>query len=308
MLDPSLKNLLIETISQSIKTKEIDEIGKMLSKGFDLNKLSEMPPNVTIAARLSGTVLVEYMESKNRTADLIKLIAELDNNMILGRTLKIDGLDYFLQQLTLNDYVYDFRKRKVVPLKEDPHELPNWGALKDGKKYPVTIMSLDIVSNSELVKKYGAKTMKKVYINLWKYLKDHLAQYDGRIWSWAGDGGILAFAFKNHIERSVMFAFEVQRTISLFNMDPNNPIEDCIELRIGIHTGKLVYHNDSGTIVSEVINLAAHLEKKGAEAGYISITEDVYRTLTPRYQRQFEDIGLFEGTKSYKTVSRLDNF
>ncbi|OQY34180.1 MAG: hypothetical protein B6241_05700 [Spirochaetaceae bacterium 4572_59] len=308
MLDPSLKNLLIETISQSIKTKEIDEIGKMLSKGFDLNKLSGMPPNVTIAARLSGTVLVEYMESKDRTGDLIKLIAELDNNMILGRTLSIDGLDYFLQQLTLNDYVYDFRKRKVVPLKEDPHELPNWGALKDGKKYPITIMSLDIVSNSELVKKYGAKTMKKVYINLWKYLKDQLSKYNGRIWSWAGDGGILAFAFKNHIERAVIFAFEVQRTIFLFNMDPHNPIEDNIELRIGIHTGKLVYHNDSGTIVSEVINLAAHLEKRAAEAGYISITVDVHKTLTPRYQKQFEKIGLFEGTDSYKTLSRLDNF
>ena len=308
MLDPSLKNLLIETISLSIKQREIDEIGKMLSQGFDLNKLSGKPPNVTIPPRLAATILVEYMEAKKKTADLIKLIAELDNNVILGRTLIIDGLDYFLQQLTLSDYVYDFRKRKVIPLKEDPNELPNWGALKDGKKYCVSVMSLDIVSNSELVNKHGSNVMKKVYTKLWKYLKHHLSHYDGRIWSWAGDGGILAFAFKDHTERSVMFAFEVQRTISLFNLSPKNPIDDSIELRIGIHTGKLIYHNDTGQIISEVINLAAHLEKQKAEPGYVSLTQDIYETLSTRYQKQLIDTGVFEGVNTYTTLCRLDNF
>ncbi len=306
MLDPSLKNLLIETISVNIKTKEIDEIGRMLSKGFDLNKLSGKPSNVTIAPRLSATVLVDYMEQKKKTEELIKLIAELDNNMILGRTLSIDGLDYFLQQLTLNDYVYDFQKRKVIPLKEDPSELPNWGALKDGKKYAVTVLSLDIVSNSELVKKHGAKVMKKVYTNLWKFLKQHLSTYNGRIWNWAGDGGILAFAFKKQIDRAVMFAFEVQRTLAMFNLDPLNPIEDDLELRIGINTGKLVFHNDTGKIVSEVINLAAHLEKQRAEPGYISLTKDVYAEISSSYQKQFCEIETFEGTLCYKTINRLD--
>ncbi len=308
MLDPSLKNLLIETISQAIKAKEIDEIGKMLSKGFDINELSGKPSNVTIPPRLSATILVEYMEEKKKTAELIKLLVELDNSTIHGKTLTIEGIDYFLQQLTLNDYVYDINKRKVLPLKEDPQELPNWGALKDGKKYVVTVLSLDIVGNSELVKKHGVKTMKKVYTQLWKFLRHHLSHHNGRIWNWAGDGGILAFAFKNHIERAVLFSFEVQRMISIFNIDWNNPIDDPIKLRIGVHTGKLIYHIDSGQIVSEVINLAAHLEKQAAEPGYISITDSVFRELPGKIQKLFIDTGLFEGTQTYKTRDQLDNF
>ena len=307
MLDPSLKNLLIETVSLAIKAKEIDEIGKMLSKGFDLNQLSGKPSNVTIPPRLSATILVEYMVEKNKTAELIKLLAELDNSTILGRTLCIDGIDYFLQQLTQNGYVYDIRKRKVLPLKEDPQELPNWGALKEGKNYLVTVLSLDIVGNSELVKKHGVKTMKKVYTQLWKFLRHHLSHFDGRIWNWAGDGGILAFTFKNQIERSVLFSFEVQRTISLFNIDLNNPIEDPIKLRIGVHHGKLIYHTDTGKIVSEVINLAAHLEKQAAEPGYISITDTVYKGLNKKFQSLFTFSDLFEGTQTYKTKDMLDN-
>lgn len=308
MLDPSLKNLLIETISSNISTKEIDEIGKMLQKGFDVNALSGKPANVTITPRMSATILTDMMEEKKKTADLIKLIAELDNNMILGRTLSINGLEHFLQQLTMAGFVYDFRKRKVLPLKEDPRELPNWGALKDGKKYELTVMSLDIVSNSELVKKHGVKVMKKVYTNLWTFLRHHLSHYDGRIWSWAGDGGILAFVFKGHRERAATFAFQVQRTISLFNMDAQNPIEDAIELRIGIHAGKLIYHDDTGQIVSEVINLAAHLEKRQALPGSVSLTGEVYEGLSPRYREQFEECGDFEGARGFRSLARLDCF
>ena len=305
MLDPSLKNLLIETISSCLKPTEAAEIGRMLSKKFDLHSLADKTVNMTIGARPAATILVEHMENTNKTADLIKVLAELDNNLILGKTLQLDGYDYFLQQFTQSGYFYDFRKRKVLPIKNDSSELPNWGSLKDGKTYPVTIISVDIVGNSELVKKNGTKLMKKVYTNLWNFLKQHLAHTDGRIWSWAGDGGILAFAFKNQLERAVRFAVEVQRTITLFNMDTSNPVEDDIELRLGIHTGKITYHSDSGQIISEVINLAAHLEKQKTVPGSISLTADVYKGVSPKLQTIFANIGEFEGTVCYQ-CQRLD--
>ncbi len=305
MLDPSLKNLLIETISASAKPTEIAEIGGMLSKKFDLHSLADKTVNMTIGARRAATILVEHMESTGKTADMIKLFAELDNNLILGKTLQLEGYDYFLQQFTQSGYFYDFKKRKVLPIKNDSSELPNWGSLKDGKTYPVTIISVDIVGNSELVKKNGTKTMKKVYTNLWGFLKQHLALTDGRIWSWAGDGGILAFAFKNQVERAVRFAVEVQRTITLFNMDRANPISDDIELRLGIHAGKVTYHSDSGQIISEVINLAAHLEKQKTVPGSISITEEVYCGLAPKLQAIFAGMGVFEGTTCFQS-QRLD--
>jgi class 3 adenylate cyclase len=301
MLDPSLKNVLVETLSGCIKIKEMDAIGKMLSKKFDI--YAEKTAVQTMGLRSAATVLVDYMESCNKTDDLIRLLAELDNNQVLGSTLKLDGFDYFLQQLTSWGYFYDYSKRKVLPIKKEASELQNWGAFKDGKAYPITIISVDIVSNSELVKKYGAKTMKKVYTNLWKFFKRSLAYTDGRIWTWAGDGGILAFAFKDHVERSVLFAVEIQRTLALFNMDKSNPISDPIHLRMGIHTGKLTYHNDTGQIVSEVINLAAHLEKQKTEPGGITITKDVYKGINPKIQSIFNSIGDFESIPCYQSES-----
>jgi intracellular sulfur oxidation DsrE/DsrF family protein len=65
MLDPSLNNLLIETIASNIKSKEMDEIGRMLNKKFNLYDLAEKTSVVTIGARPAATVLVEHMESSH---------------------------------------------------------------------------------------------------------------------------------------------------------------------------------------------------------------------------------------------------
>jgi class 3 adenylate cyclase len=277
----------------------------MLNKKFNLYDLAEITSVVTIGARSAATVLVENMESINKLHDFIKLLAELDNNQILGRTLQMEGYDYFLQQFTHTGYFYDFTKRKVLPIKTESKEMSNWGALKDGKSYPITIISVDIVANSRLVNKHGDKVMKKVYTNLWKFLRNSLSHTDGRIWTWAGDGGILAFAFKDQIERAVKFSVEVQRTITLFNMEKHNPIQDYIELRLGINTGKLVYHNDTGQIISEVINLAAHLEKNKTIPGGISVTEKVFTSINPKLQSIFRGIGNFEGVPCFQS-ERLD--
>ena len=67
---------------------------------------------------------------------------------------------------------------------------------------------------------------------------------DGRIWSWAGDGGIIAFA-----------------------------------LRIGVDAGLVKFCGETGRIVSHVINHASHLEKKSTRPGMVSIGRNVYDAL-----------------------------
>ena len=80
------------------------------------------------------------------------------------------------------------------------------------------MVSLDIVGNSAKVRKLGPRKIEKLYDTLWSFLKEKLASVDGRIWSWAGDGGIIAFALRDHASRAVRFAIEVQSTVPVFNL------------------------------------------------------------------------------------------
>ncbi len=305
-LDPSLKNLLIETVSGSLVADQIEILGQMLIPGLKVHELSKKRSDFTLSPRMAAQVLTEYLNEKRQLGNFIKLLVEMDEETILGKEICIEGLEYFLQQLTEAGLVYDVRKRKVVPLREDLSTRPDWGALKNGRKYKVTVGSMDIVDSSALVKKYGQSTMKKFYSFFWSILGERLAYYNGRIWSWAGDGGIIAFAFKQHSMRAVRFSLELQRIMPLINTHARNPINEDVSIRIGIHSGKVLFMSDTGKIISDVINLAAHLEKRATEPGFVSITEPVWKALPFKSKNFFEPVGDFEGELKLSTPERLD--
>jgi class 3 adenylate cyclase len=64
---------------------------------------------------------------------------------------------------------------------------------------------------------------------------------------------------------------------------------------------------DTGKIVSDVINTASHLEKKATEPGGVSITEDVFTQLPDKYQKLFIKDGDFEGSVKYRSGAVADN-
>ena len=305
-LEPAMKNLLIETVAASLVADQVEALGQMLIPGLDIHELSGKRSTFTLAPRMAAQVLVEYLTEKKKLGDFVKLITEMDEETVLGKEMSIEGLEYFLLKLTEAGLVYDTKKRKFVPVKDDLSERPDWGSLKNSRTYDVTVASMDIVGSSELVKRFGRKTMENYYSFFWTVLKERLAAYNGRIWSWAGDGGIIAFAFKKHRVRAASFALEMQRMMPLVNGNPRNPLEEDVAVRIGMHSGKLSFMNDTGKIISDVINLAAHLEKKGTGPGEVSISGDIARELPARLKTFFEPVGDFEGSPQLRTPVRLD--
>ncbi len=144
--------------------------------------------------------------------------------------------------------------------------------------------------------------MKKLYASLWLFLRERLSRYNGRIWTWAGDGGLIAFAMKDHLINAVKFAMELQNLMILFNYDPHYPIKEPIKLRIGLDSGKVPFSFSTGQIVSEIINYAAHLEKGVCIPGSIAISANVYNGMGKGYSGFFESHSEFEGTDAYLSV------
>lgn len=305
-LDPSMKNLLIETIGSNLVADQVEFLGSMVVGEINIHDLSGKRRNFTLSPRMAAEVLIDHLTSKKKLEEFLKLLVEMDDEVVLGKPIRFDGMEYFLLKLGQAGYVYDLNKRKIVPLKEDLMERPDWGAFKQGRSYEVTVASMDIVGSSELVKNHGRKKMEKFFSFFWSYIKERMAPYDGRIWSWSGDGGILAFAFKNHREKATNYAIEIQRVMPLLNSHNRNPIDDPVEMRIALHAGKVTYMTDTGKMISDVINLASHLEKRGTEPGGVSITENVREKLSVKSQELFSPVGDFEGTYVYRSASRLD--
>jgi class 3 adenylate cyclase len=306
VLEPSIFNELVELIASNFKTDEINELGKLILKRFDSNLVSGTKSNISISPRKSAKLLVECCQQGKATLPLIKLIVELDDGVIHGRPVKLEGLENFLSKAIRAGIHYDFRTGKIASSCEDPTEMSNWGCLKEGKTYDISVVSLDIMGSSALVRKHGLHKMEKLYFRLWSFIREKLTALDGRIWSWAGDGGIVAFAFKDHAQRAVRFAVETQSTVPIFNLTSPDRSSSDIALRFGIDAGKVHFLNDTGKIISDVINFASHMEKQVCGPGAVSISRAVRDTLPAKLSSIFRFDGIFEDADYFTTLGRLD--
>ncbi len=305
VLEPALRNDLVELIAANFKTDEVNELGTLVLGSFDSNAVSGTKNHISLSARKSAKTLVDLCEHSGQVPSLVKLVVEVDESVVHGRAVKVNGLERFLGKLVRTGVRYDFATRRLVNGCKEPGELTNWGCLKEGREYDVTVISLDIEGSSALVRKHGLKRMEKLYYRLWSFLHERLAAMDGRIWSWAGDGGIIAFALKDHARRAVRFAIEVQSAVPVFNLTSEDSPAD-IALRLGMAGGRVKFRADTGKIVSDVINYAAHLEKKGTRPGCISLSRPVYAALPRRLGSLFHYGGVFEDQDFFTTLRRLD--
>jgi class 3 adenylate cyclase len=303
---PALRNDLREVIAGSFTSDDVDELGRLLFRSYSSHEKAGADNHITISRPRAAGLLVEEAEARSKLPDLVQLIAELDGRSFCGRRVEVKDIEVFFNSLARLGIVYDPARRRLHHTKEEVERLKNWGSLRDGKTYAITVVSVDIVGNSALVRENGAKTMEKLYFELWRFLERKLDDYDGRMWSWAGDGGLLAFTFSGHADRAVMCAIDIQSSLPLFNISPANPVNQRVQLRLGLDTGQVTFYSETGRIVSDVINYAAHLEKAGTEPGCISLSERVIDACDPRILSIFEDAGEFEGSRCRTTPQRLD--
>ncbi len=92
----------------------------------------------------------------------------------------------------------------------------------------------------------------------------------------------------------------------IFNLTASAAASTDVALRLGIDSGMVKFSIDTGKIVSDVINYAAHLEKKSTRAGAISISRTVYDALPERMASLFHFQGMFEEKDVFSTRRPLD--
>jgi len=299
MIDAALVNDLTEIISQALNQEQLDAFGQLVVKGFDAHRTLKLDRHVTVPKRTAASALIQLCNESRKTEDLLQLLIETDGRPVHGKIVNFADLEVFLGRLARSGIVYDYRRRKIKRIDKDLSELRNWGSLRDGKLYDITVASIDIVDNSALVRRFGNRTVEKLYHRLWDLLRFELSRYDGRVWNWAGDGGIIAFAMKDSESRAVKWALSVQRLLPVFNADGDNPVEECVRVRIGISTGRMKFQSDTGSIVADAINYAAHLEKQRAQPEAVAISDSVHAALSSKLAALFVPEGEFEGQPFY---------
>lgn len=132
------------------------------------------------------------------------------------------------------------------------------------------------------------------------------------IWSWLGDGGLVAIHDESEkISVSTTLGF----VMDVLNLDlpalkqefVNDGINGELHIRIAVHKGTIKYTEDGqqGFIHSSDINWGAHLEKATPKDS-VSISKDIFDILLHTNKKLFCSVGAFEEREVYVYTPNSD--
>ena len=125
-----------------------------------------------------------------------------------------------------------------------------------------------------------------------------IAAHHGRVVKGTGDGALVEF---RSVVDAVRCAIEVQN--GMIERNAGLPQERRIDFRIGIHLGDVVEESD-GDLMGDGVNIAARLEGI-AKPGGICLSEDAYRQVRDKLQKDFVDLGEKNSRRTLPALSKI---
>ena len=241
-------------------------------------------PNQNAAQRV-----VQDMIQDGFYIDFVELLLQIDAKGYMGRRYTLHGLNNVVTELANEGYSFDKVSGRFFENQRERIS-PNWGRLLEGDERKMTVLRLDIVGNSELVRNNPHKKIEKAYADVRQIMVRAVTDRLGRLWSWEGDGALAVFLF-DQIEQMAIFAgMEILHELFFYNR-VRNPLGGPVNVRLGAHIGMVRYSaNELERQKNETVKQATALEAL-AKSNSLCVPYNLYITMDAN------TLDLFSGEK-----------
>jgi class 3 adenylate cyclase len=150
-----------------------------------------------------------------------------------------------------------------------------------GEVKQVTVLFCDIVGSTPMAERLGDEAMRDLVASFLEESLEQVHRYGGSAPQFTGDGFMALFGapvtHEDHVRRALLAAIAIQRALS-GPPDSRDIPATGLPLRMGIHTGHVVFGRVSGnlrmdaTAIGDTANFAARLQQ-AAEPGAILLSE-----------------------------------
>ncbi len=295
---PEITHRLIELIGDNFSYEEIIVLGRRFFPDFEIKTEENQFGRLRLPPHNASTHLIEIFRGSGRVHELIRFLIDLDCHSLNGREVMFRGIEELLVNIRRCGIGYDFKVRDFFSVSERDAG-PEWEeCLQEGKEYDFSYVSIDIVKSSEMARLEERALVERTVGALFDLVRRSASHYGGSVWSWQGDGGMIAFWGPGRAEQSVFFSIEALGLLPVFNIG-ENPFANRVSLRFGIDVGKALYKKDKGSVISQNINFAAHLEKKRTNINTITVSDRVLDALQERQRSFFVEGGELEGRRYF---------
>ena len=297
-----LKTLSINSLTEALDIKTMLYLANLLMTGYDTDYIYNrigFPKNMPMPPREVARQIVEDINSLDLYLDFVSILILMQEEGLKGRIFRMPYMREILNDILEQGYIYEPSRKMFI---EDPavRRTSNWGVLKKDEEYTISFLKVDIVGNTDLVRKYPSDVIRSTYADFKKIVTKVTDKRNARIWNWEGDGGLVAFYFGSNIHQSaVLSGMEILHELFLYNR-LHSQLDEIFNIRIAVHSGPCNFFSNPDDIDrSETIMTIIDLEENNTDADSLSITRTVFVMLDPLIARQFTTIKRNKKTEYY---------
>ena len=294
----NLQNLLVRSLAESVNVDTMEALSKELIHNYDLHQRTGFPVNMPIPNRDAARQIMNDLNNLEIIPHFVSFLININTNGYFGRKVRVAYIREIVKELYEHGFIYDQINKVFV---EDPmmRKTRNWGVLRNNDEYIITFLRLDIVGNSELVRKYPEEVIKATYSDLFSIVEQSIEKRNGRIWNWEGDGGLVAFFFANKNLLGTLSAMEILHELFLYNQLLCK-LENPLGVRMALHSGFCNYtENIEDLKKNEAVKLIIDIESNYTKPNSLSLSSNVYKALDNELSKHFSIINAERGNKYY---------
>lgn len=279
--------LLKKCLSESLNADMLERMAEDVIPDYDLRARTGFPPNIPMQGQTAASRIVDDVVEEGLFLHFVERLVRLDREGFMGRSYRIAGLRELFKSIGAEGYIWDSETDRFM---EDSRirRTQNWGRVVQGEELRFSLLRVDIVKNSALVKVHGEAAARGAYDDLRSILSRAVERRSGRIWSFEGDGALGAFLFGHSTTLSVLAGMALVHELFIYNRAYNR-IGEPLRIRAAIHTGPLRYLPDVGEMLKQETCLeVAEAEERWTPPDALSITPAVAGTLDRVILDRFE--------------------
>lgn len=276
------RRILYESLSAEMMLRFVS----IIDPEYDFHERSGIPENYPITNQMAAERIVKDISAEGRLLALVELLIRINSDGFMGREHRIKFLRELVRELGIDGYGYDPQAGLFFENSKEGVS-PNWGRLVEGEEKQMSVLRLDIVGNSLLVRRNAKKDVDKAYADLRKIAQSAIVSRAGRVWSWEGDGVLAAFLFGQREIAAILAGMEILNELFFYNRT-DNPLGEPIRVRIAAHTGPIRYSANSVELLkNETLREVIAIESDSTPANALSASLNIFLPIDRAIQECF---------------------
>ena len=258
---------------------------QLVNPNYDAHKRPGLGEGVPVSNPDAANQIVNDLVQDGYFIDFVEELIRINANGYMGRQYTIWGLNDVITGLSNEGYSFDkvsgqFFEDQIKRIST------NWGRLQEGDERKMSVLRMDIVGNSILVKNNPRPKIEKAYRDIRNIVSRSVNNRLGRLWSWEGDGALAAFLFGPSDKMAVFAGMEILHELFFYNR-LHNPLSSPINVRLGVTIGKVKYSkSETERLKNETVKQAVFLESL-ADNNSLCVSYNLYITMDQYSLSQF---------------------